>query len=107
MYWKPMCSFEQALHCLHDRTEWCVDDLQSALRVAATRMITSKQLEVPVNRIQRCSDLMSERSSHLANRGQTFRMRQTLLRANQISIRGAQLAGREEPSSRARYSNSQ
>src|SRR5919205_1700307 len=95
MNWPAMRSLEQALHALHDRRELGVDDLQTPLRVAAIRMITSEQLQMAVNRIQRRSDFMCERSSHLADRREPFSMRETLLRADQIPVSGAQLSSRE------------
>src|SRR6185369_5003672 len=95
MDWSAMRSFEQALDCLHDRSELRVDDLQTPLRVTATRMIASEQLQVAIDSIQRRPNFVCERSSDLTDCCQPFRVRETLLRANQIPISSAQLGGRE------------
>src|SRR6185369_12900718 len=71
---------------MNDRSELCVDDLQTTLRVATTRMISCQQLQVSIDSVERCADFMCERSSDLTDRRHSFRVQETLLRAYQVSV---------------------
>src|SRR6185369_13812884 len=87
-----VCTLEQALHGLHDRSELRVDDVEAALSVATARMVSSEQLQVSSHCIQRRPVLVSKRRRYLADCRHPFRMRETLLRSDQISIGGTQFS---------------
>src|SRR6185369_5765263 len=80
---------------MHDGSELCVDDLQTTLRVATTRMISCQQLQVSIDSVERCADFMCERSSHLTNSRHSFGVQKALLRANQVSVSRVQFTRSE------------